>query len=299
MSFADLKRNSKSNFEKLNKELDKLNSKGSFSEDERYWKLSVDKSGNGYAVIRFLPAGDGEEIPYVQKWNHGFKGPTGLWYIENCLSTIRKDDPVNEANSILWNSGVESDKDIARERKRKLKFISNILVVKDPENPENEGKVFLFSYGKKLFDKLNDMMNPEFEDENPMNPFDMWEGANFKLKQRKVDGWPNFDKSEFEEPSCINDDDDELEKIYNSCYSLKEEISEDKFKSYDELKAKFDKVVGNDAQSTEKKEELKDERAPVKEEKSKEPEQQPMMEKSGDDDDDDDLAFFKKIAEED
>lgn len=295
MSFADLKRNSSSNFDKLNKELEKLNTKNSYSSDDRYWKLSVDGAGNGFAVIRFLPSINVEDAPFVRKWNHGFKGPTGLWYIENSLSTLGKDDPVGESNSVLWNSGLESDKDIARDRKRKLKYISNILVIKDPENPENEGKVFLFEYGKKIFDKLNDAMNPEFEDEKPLNPFDLWSGANFKLKQRKVDGWPNYDKSEFDKVSVIDDDDSKLEEIFNKCYDVKQEISEDKFKSYDELKAKFEKVIGSEP-TPKQKEELADNREPAKEEKAKESNSKPMMES---DDDDDDLDFFKNMVDED
>lgn len=295
MSFADLKRNSASNFDKLNKELEKLNTKNSYSSDDRYWKLSVDGAGNGFAVIRFLPSINVEDAPFVRKWNHGFKGPTGLWYIENSLSTLGKDDPVGESNSVLWNSGLESDKDIARDRKRKLKYISNILVIKDPENPENEGKVFLFEYGKKIFDKLNDAMNPEFEDENPLNPFDLWSGANFKLKQRKVDGWPNYDKSEFDKVSVIDDDDSKLEEIFNKCYDVKQEISEDKFKSYDELKAKFEKVIGSEP-TPKQKEELADNREPAKEEKAKESNSKPMMES---DDDDDDLDFFKNMVDDD
>lgn len=295
MSFADLKRNSSSNFDKLNKELEKLNTKNSYSSDDRYWKLSVDGAGNGFAVIRFLPSINVEDAPFVRKWNHGFKGPTGLWYIENSLSTLGKDDPVGESNSVLWNSGLESDKDIARDRKRKLKYISNILVIKDPENPENEGKVFLFEYGKKIFDKLNDAMNPEFEDEKPLNPFDLWSGANFKLKQRKVDGWPNYDKSEFDKVSVIDDDDSKLEEIFNKCYDVKQEISEDKFKSYDELKAKFEKVIGSEP-TPKQKEELADNREPAKEEKAKESNSKPMMES---DDDDDDLDFFKNMVDDD
>lgn len=296
MSFADLKRNSSSNFDKLNKELEKLNSKNSYASDERYWKLDVDSAGNGHAVIRFLPAGNGEEIPFVQKWSHGFQGPTGLWYIEKSLSTLGKDDPVGEENSRLWNTGLDSDKEVARERKRKLKYISNILVVSDSANPENEGKVFLYEYGKKIWDKLNDAMNPEFDDETPMNPFDLWKGANFKLKQRKVDGWPNYDKSEFSDPSAIYDDDDKLEELYNKCYSVQEEISEDKFKSYEDLKAKFERVIGV-AVSQEQKEEIEDKQEPARKEKEQESKSEPMMESS--DDDDEDLDFFKKIAQED
>src|SRR6056300_1747993 len=184
--------------------------------DERIWKPVMDKTGNGYAVIRFLPAVEGEDMPWAKVWNHAFQGPTGQWYIENSLTTLGQKDPVSEYNSQLWNSGVESDKEIARKQKRKLSYYSNIYVVEDSMNPENNGKVFLYSYGKKIFDKLMEAMQPAFEDETPINPFDLWEGANFKLKIRKVDGYWNYDKSEFESTSQLKPSDDELETIYNA-----------------------------------------------------------------------------------
>ena len=211
--------------------------------DERLWKPELDKSGNGYAVIRFLPAPDGEDMPWAKLWNHAFQGPTGQWYIENSLTTIGQNDPVSEHNSALWNSGVESDKEIARKQKRKLQYYSNIYVVKDSANPQNEGKVFLYRYGKKIFDKIMETMQPAFEDETPINPFDLWEGANFKLKIRKVDGYWNYDKSEFDKPSKLNDNDDEMEKIWNTQYSLKDFSAPSNFKSYDELKTRLDAVL--------------------------------------------------------
>ena len=211
--------------------------------DERLWKPQVDKAGNGYAVIRFLPASKGEEMPWVRIWNHAFQGPTGQWYIENSLTTINQKDPVSEYNTQLWNSGVESDKEIARKQKRKLQYYSNIYVVSDSVNPSNQGKVFLFKYGKKIFDKLSEAMQPAFEDETPINPFDLWEGANFKLKIRKVDGYWNYDKSEFDKPSKLNDNDDEMEKIWNTQYSLKDFNAPSNFKSYDELKTRLDAVL--------------------------------------------------------
>ena len=211
--------------------------------DERLWKPQVDKAGNGYAVIRFLPASKGEEMPWVRIWNHAFQGPTGQWYIENSLTTINQKDPVSEYNTQLWNSGVESDKEIARKQKRKLQYYSNIYVVSDSVNPSNQGKVFLFRYGKKIFDKLSEAMQPAFEDETPINPFDLWEGANFKLKIRKVDGYWNYDKSEFDKPSKLNDNDDEMEKIWNTQYSLKDFSAPSNFKSYDELKTRLDAVL--------------------------------------------------------
>ena len=211
--------------------------------DERLWKPQVDKAGNGYAVIRFLPASKGEEMPWVRIWNHAFQGPTGQWYIENSLTTINQKDPVSEYNTQLWNSGVESDKEIARKQKRKLQYYSNIYVVSDSVNPSNQGKVFLFKYGKKIFDKLSEAMQPAFDDETPINPFDLWEGANFKLKIRKVDGYWNYDKSEFDKPSKLNDNDDEMEKIWNTQYSLKDFTAPSNFKSYDELKTRLDAVL--------------------------------------------------------
>ena len=244
-SFSDLKKSRSSQIEKLNQELTKvITPQNGSSKDERFWEPTVDKAGNGYAVIRFLPAPKNEDVPFIQLWSHGFKGPSGLWYIENSLTTLKQADPVAEHNSMLWNSGKESDKEIARAQKRRLHFISNILVIKDPGNPENDGKIFLFKYGKKIFNKLNDIMNPQFDDEQPINPFDMWEGANFKLKIRQVEGYRNYDKSEFDSPSAISDSDKELEKIWNQQYSLQEFLSPSNFKSYDELKTKLDKVLG-------------------------------------------------------
>ena len=211
--------------------------------DERLWKPELDKSGNGYAVIRFLPAPEGEELPWVKVWKHAFQGPTGKWFIENSLTTLNQTDPVSEYNSQLWNSGLESDKEIARKQKRKLEYYSNIYVVSDSKHPENEGKVFLFRYGKKIFDKLMAAMQPEFEDETPINPFDFWEGANFKLKIRKVDGYWNYDASSFENVSALKDNDDDLNAIWKTQYSLQEFLAPTNFKSYDELKKRLDDVL--------------------------------------------------------
>ena len=212
--------------------------------DDRIWKPVMDKTGNGFAIIRFLPAPKGEELPWAKLWNHAFQGPTGQWYIENSLTTIGQNDPVSEHNSALWNSGVESDKEIARKQKRKLQYYSNIYVVKDSANSENEGKVFLYRFGKKIFDKIMETMQPAFEDETPINPFDFWEGADFKLKLRKVDGYWNYDKSEFADPSALlNGDDTELETLWGKQYSLKEFTDNSNFKSYDELKKRLDVVL--------------------------------------------------------
>ena len=243
MSLASLKR--KNNLDSLlsaaQKESAPLEKKSYV--DERLWKPPLDKSGNGYAVIRFLPPCDGENLPWAKLWSHAFQGPTGQWYIENSLTTLGQKDPVSEHNTRLWNSGVESDKEIARKQKRKLQYYSNIYVVSDTKNPANEGKVFLYRFGKKIFDKLMEAMQPAFEDETPLNPFDFWTGANFKLKIRKVDGYWNYDKSEFDNVSTLSDDDDELEKVYKSQYSLDEFTASSNFKSYDELKTRLDMVL--------------------------------------------------------
>ena len=210
--------------------------------DERLWKPELDKSGNGYAVIRFLPSVEGEDMPWAKVWNHAFQGPTGQWYIENSLTTVGQKDPVSEHNTKLWNTGLESDKETARKQKRKLQYFSNIYVVSDSKHPENEGKVFLYRYGKKIFDKLMAAMQPEFEDETPINPFDFWEGANFKLKIRKVDGYWNYDKSEFETPSALGDD-SVIESVWKKQYALKEFTASTNFKSYEELKTRLDAVL--------------------------------------------------------
>ena len=225
--------------------------------DERLWKPELDKSGNGYAVIRFLPAIEKEDLPWAKLWSHAFQGPTGQWFIENSLTTIGQKDPVSEYNTSLWNSGVESDKEIARKQKRKLQYYSNIYVVSDSKHPENEGKVFLFRYGKKIFDKIMAAMQPEFEDETPINPFDFWQGANFKLKIRKVDGFWNYDKSEFEAVSPLSDDDKTIERIWGEQYPLADFTAPSNFKSYNELKTRLDTVlsgkttVGNVTESIE------------------------------------------------
>ena len=215
--------------------------------DERLWKPELDTSGNGYAVIRFLPAIEGEDLPWVKLFSHAFQGPTGQWYIENSRTTLGRGDvgkdPVSEYNTSLWNSGVETDKEIARKQKRKLSYYSNIYIVSDSKNPHNEGKVFLFRYGKKIFDKLMAAMQPEFEDETPINPFDFWKGANFKLKIRKVDGFWNYDKSEFEAPSPILDDDSAIERIWKEQYPLADFTAPSNFKSYEELKTRLDAVL--------------------------------------------------------
>lgn len=242
--FSSLKKNRTKSLEKLNAQLEKISAKSYSDPNEgKFWKPTRDKAGNGFAVIRFLPAPQGEEMPFVRVWDHGFQGPTGLWYIENSLTTLGQDDPVSEFNSKLWNSGVESDKEQARKQKRRLKYVANIYVLKDPANPENEGKVFLYAFGKKIFDKLNDLMNPTFEDEDPVNPFDLWEGANFRLKIRQFEGYPNYDKSEFDAPEPLFDDDEKLEETWKSQHSLQDLLDPKNFKSYAELKTKLYRVL--------------------------------------------------------
>ena len=245
-SLSELRKN-RGNFDSLMKEVEKIANptNNQRNDDDRYWKPSVDKAGNGQAVLRFLPAPAGEDLPWVRVFDHGFQGPTGKWYIENSLTTINKPDPVGELNSELWNSGIEANKEIARKQKRRLSYISNVLVIRDPANPENEGKVFLYKYGKKIFDKIKDVMQPTFEDEKPVNPFDLWEGANFKLRIRQVEGYRNYDKSEFDGPSALSDDDAELERIWKQSHSLAAFLDPSNFKSYDELKAKLNAVLGS------------------------------------------------------
>ena len=302
MSFADLKKQSKlgSLTQKLVKEVEKMNNTGG-SGDDRLWKLEVDKSGNGYAVIRFLPAPDGEDLPFVKLYSHAFQGPGG-WYIENSLTTLGQKDPVSEYNTMLWNNGTDAGKEAARKQKRKLTYIANIYVVKDPTNPSNEGKVMLYKFGKKIFDKITAAMQPEFEDEEAIDPFDFWQGANFKLKAKNVAGYRNYDSSEFARQDSLLDDDDAMEAIWKKEYSLEEFTGADQFKSYDDLKKRLNYVLGNNS-PTRIDEELEDER------EGRGPAPSPVPENlrdelnslkptaSVDDDDDDTLSYFAKLAE--
>jgi len=267
--------------------------------DERLWKPTMDKSGNGYAVLRFLPACEGEDLPWAKVWNHAFQGPTGQWFIENSLTTLGNNDPVSEYNSKLWNSGVESDKEIARKQKRKLQYFANIYVVSDSSNPQNEGKVFLYRFGKKIFDKVMEAMQPAFEDETPINPFDFWGGANFKLKLRKVDGYWNYDKSEFEGVSSLSDDDSVLEGIYKSQYPLNEFTAASNFKSYDELKTRLDMVLsGTVAANTTVQTLMEDEPTATSKVDTKEAPAPTVTVSADNDDEDDAMSYFEKLAEE-
>jgi len=250
MSLENLKSMRGSSIDKLVQAAEAVSTKAETKsyDDDRFWKPTRDKAGNGYAVVRFLPAKEGEDLPWVRYWDHGFKGPTGLWYIENSLTSIGQDDPVSESNSVLWNSGRDEDKALARERKRRLHYISNVLVVSDPENPQNEGKVFLYQFGKKIFDKIMDVMQPQFADEQPVNPYDFWEGADFKIKIRKVEGWVNYDKSEFSKPAALFEGDEaRLTEVYNKLYSLQDFLKPENYKTYDELKMKLNRVLGVEA----------------------------------------------------
>ena len=263
--------------------------------DERIWKPVMDKSGNGFAVIRFLPAVKGEDLPWAKVWTHAFQGPTGQWYIENSLTTLGQNDPVSEMNSAYWNSGVESDKEIARRQKRKLQYFANILVIKDGANPQNEGKVFLYRFGKKIFDKCMEAMQPAFEDETPVNPFDFWEGADFKLKIRKVDGYWNYDKSEFDSPSPLFDDDEKLEEVWKKQYSLAEFTAPSNFKSYDELKTRLDTVLAGTTKTGNVVTLMEDEPVETVTVDSKE-ESAPTVEVTSDEEDDT-LSYFEKLAD--
>ncbi len=295
MSFANLKSSRGSSIDKLVQAAEAVSTKAERKsyDDDRFWKPTRDKAGNGYAVIRFLPAKEGEDLPWVRYWDHGFKGSTGLWYIENSLTSIGQEDPVSEANSVLWNTGRDEDKATARERKRRLHYVSNVLVVSDPANPQNEGKVFLYRYGKRIFDKVMDVMQPQFADEAPINPFDFWEGADFKIKIRKVEGWVNYDKSEFSPSSALhNNDDTLLEETYKKIYSLSEFTDPGNFKSYDELKAKLNRVLGVDAGFTA--EAVAPATAAPSVAMPSEPEAQPESSSE----EDDTLSYFAKLANE-
>jgi hypothetical protein len=309
MSFADLKKQSKlgSLTAKLVKEVEKMNNNGSSSGDDRVWKLECDKSGNGYAVIRFLPAPNGEDLPFVKLYSHAFQGPGG-WYIENSLTTLGQKDPVSEYNTMLWNNGTDAGKEAARKQKRKLTYVANIYVVKDPANPANEGKVFLFKFGKKIFDKLTAAMQPEFEDEEAIDPFDFWQGANFKLKAKNVAGYRNYDSSEFARPDALLDDDDAMEAVWKKEYSLAELVAADQFKTYDDLKKRLDYVLGtkgtpryqdpeefdedNTRGSTrELTEDLRDELSSLKPTRN-------VSSSSDEDEDDDAMSYFARLADE-
>lgn len=295
MGFNDLKKKSKNGIDDLIKKMEDQTKAKEGYKDDRFWRPEQDKSGNGFAIIRFLPPVDGEDVPWVKVYNHAFQGPGG-WYIENSLTTIGQKDPVGELNNQLWNSGLESDKDLARVRKRKLTYIANVYVVSDPANPQNEGKVFLYKFGTKIFEKVQEAMKPQFADEEPINPFDFWKGANFRIKIRKVGGYTNYDKSEFDSQAALSDDDVKLEKIWKSQHALQPFLAAENFKSYDELKARMQEVLGGDVRATapaqKTAEDVADEMVEKKPSlKSKKPVEQDV------DDESDALSYFQKLAE--
>ncbi len=312
MSFQNLKRN-RSNIDKLVQRAEQAGGGKKDYSDSRMWKPTVDKAGNAYAVIRFLPSKTEDDAPWVEYWDHGFQGPGGMWYIEKSLTSLGEDDPVSEFNSKLWPKNkddkspeAEAAREQVRKQKRRLHFVSNIYVVSDPSNPDNEGKVFLYQYGKKIFDKLMDAMKPQYEDEVAFDPFNFWEGANFKIKQRKVEGWPNFDKCEFDSPAPLFDDDDKLEAIYNQMYDLNWFKDPANYKSYDELKKKLEKVLNLTEEETERKRDAGRDRPRSEEPKSVGREAEPRQsrapveedEYSSGDDDNEALSYFERLAQE-
>ncbi len=305
MSFENLKSKS-TDVSKLVSAANEMNGKGGEKKsygDDRFWKPSVDESGNGYAVIRFLPAGDGQELPWIRYWDHFFKGPTGQWYIEKSLTTLGQNDPVSEHNSRLWNSGIEDDKETARKQKRRLHYVSNILVVSDPSNPANDGKVFLYDFGKKIFDKIMDVMQPQFPGEEPINPFDFWKGADFQLKIRNVAGYRNYDKSEFKSPTVLDESEEKLKAIYNQMHDLNEFVDPSSFKSYDELKGRLQVVLGESvgAGSTAKNESVSQSAESNVGRSAPEPEivSAPTPSAGAEEDEEDTLSYFAKMAQED
>ena len=302
MSFQNLKRN-RDQVSKLVQAAEAAgggtNEKKSYG-DERIWKPTVDKAGNGYAVLRFLPAKEGQDLPWARYWDHGFKGPTGMWYIENSLTSIGQADPVGELNMRLWNTGLDEDKDTVRRQKRRLHYVVNALVVSDPGNPANEGRVVIYKFGKKIFDKIMDVMQPSFADETPVNPFDMWEGADFKLKIRQVEGYRNYDKSEFSTPAALYDgDESKLEETYNQLHDISEFVDPKNYKTYDELSAKLARVLGEDTSSmgepTKSQTAQMNEPAPA----PSAPVHEPVTAETVSTSDDDTMSYFARLANDD
>jgi hypothetical protein len=299
MDIQTLRKMRNQDFSKISGEFDKIanpqTEKKSY-EDNRIWRLEGDKAGNGTSTLRFLPRVEGDELPWVRIFSHGFQGPTGKWYIENSLTTLGENDPVGELNTTLWNSGSDANKEIARKQKRKLSFIANVLVVSDPKHPENEGKVFLFKFGKKIFDKIMDKAKPTFEDEKPVNVFDLWEGANFKLRMRKKDGYANYDESAFQDQSPVSNDDEEMVRIVNSQYKLSEFLDRKNFKSYDELKKKLNDVLSGDTFASKSAAQIAEEDRPVASAPKISSKAAPVVKSM--DDDEDVMSYFQKIAQE-
>jgi len=298
MSFSNMKKSRSEALKAMTTAAENVGGEKKSYGDDNIWKPTRDKSGNGYAVIRFLPAAEGEELPWVRYWDHGFQGPTGQWYIENSRTTLGEDDPVSEYNSQLWNSGADEDKELARKQKRRLHYVSNIFVVADAANPGQEGKVMQYKFGKKIFDKIMDSMQPEFDDEEAVNPFDFWGGADFKVKIRKVEGWVNYDKSEFAAPKAFLDGDDaKLETLYGKLEPLAKFTDPSNFKPYAELKAKLARVLGSTTPMTTAEAISMDSPMDAPEPKSKEAPVQNMTEATTPAvDEEDTMAYFAKLA---
>lgn len=305
MDINTLRKMRNSDFGKISSEFNKIANPSSESksyQDDRFWKLEADKAGNGTATIRFLPRVEGDELPWIRVFNHGFQGPTGKWYIENSLTTLGENDPVGELNSKLWNTGNEADKETARKQKRRLTYIANVLIVSDPKHPENEGQVRLFKFGKKIFDKIMDKARPTFEDESPVNVFDLWEGADFKMRQRKVEGYANYDQSVFMEPSAIaNGDEQQILKVVNGQHKLSEFLDRKNFKTYEELSRKLVMVLNSEMAAPVKtaatmSEDDEDYTPPKRTEAKSAPVK--ISKAVEEDEDEDAMAYFKKIATE-
>ena len=301
MDITTLRKMRNTDFGKISTEFNKIANPQSESksyQDDRFWKLEADKAGNATATIRFLPRAEGDELPWVRVFNHGFQGPTGKWYIENSLTTIGENDPVGELNSRLWNTGNDADKEVARKQKRRLQYIANVLIVSDPKHPENEGQVRLYKFGKKIFDKIMDKARPTFEDETPVNVFDLWEGADFKLRQRKVEGYPNYDQSVFNTPVPISEDEDAILAVVNAQHKLAEFVDKKNFKTYEELSRKLVSVLNSEMATPSA--------ASMGEDDGYTPPARPAAVKPSvkistpdDEGDDDAMSYFKKIAMED
>ena len=301
MDISTLRKMRTSDFGKISGEFDKISNPQSESKsftDDRMWRLEADKAGNGTATIRFLPRVEGDELPWVRIFSHGFQGPTGKWYIENSLTTLGENDPVGELNTSLWNSGSDANKEIARKQKRKLGFTANVLIISDPKHPENEGQVRLFKFGKKIFDKIMDKARPTFEDEKPVNVFDFWEGANFKLRMRKKDGFTNYDESSFSDPTPIASSDEEILAIANKQHKLSEFTDRKNFKSYEELKQKLEQVLSGDSFTNKTAAQMSEEDRPVAAAPTFASKPAPTPSKSIDEDEDV-MSYFEKIAKED
>ena len=300
MSFAKLKQSRSKGIDALVKAAEAASgANNSKNRDDGLWKPTRDKAGNGYAVIRFLPPAEGDDLPWVKYWDHGFQGPTGLWYIENSLTSIGGEDPVSEMNSELWSSGLDEDKQTARDRKRRLHYVSNIYVVSDPANPANDGQIFQYKFGKKIFDKIMDVMQPQFDDETPVNPYDFWEGADFKIKIRKVEGWVNYDKSEFAGASqFMAGDDDKLEELYAQIKPLSVYTDPKNYKTYDELKTKLMRVLGESRPMTTAERVDLDTKAeaPVRKEAPAKSEKIAVDDTPTSTEEDDSLSYFEKLA---